>query len=74
MKHAPKPGTRVRFTGEFLRNTGQTAGGEGQSRWTTQPCTCGLCRDGRFVAVDQPSTDDPSRARHINALNLEVCR
>ncbi len=70
----PFPGTRVRLTGDFLRNTGQIAGGEGLSRWTTVLCTCGLCKTGRFVAVDEPSTDDPNRSRHINAGNLEKCR
>lgn len=67
-------GARVRLTGEFLRNTGQIAGGEGQSRWTVIACDCGLCRTGRFVAVNQASTDDPSRNRHINAGNLQVAR
>lgn len=68
------PGTRVRLTGTFLRNTGQMAGGEGQSRWTTVPCGCGLCKGGGFVAVDEPSIDDPSRPRHFNAGNLEKAR
>lgn len=52
------PGTRVRLTGIFLRNTGQIAGGEGQSRWNIVECHCGLCTvrgDGfAFVAVDEP--------------------
>lgn len=74
MTKAPAVGTRVRLTGEFLRNTGQIAGGEGQSKWTTVACSCGLCQGGRFVAVDQPSTDDPTRSRHIHAGNLERCR
>ncbi len=71
---APLVGTRVRLTGEFLRNTGQMAGGEGQSKWTTVDCRCGLCKTGRFVAVDEPSIDAPDRSRHINADNLEKCR
>ena len=36
------PGTTVRLTGQFLRSTGQIAGGEGQSKWIVQPCDCGL--------------------------------
>lgn len=74
MKSKPDPGARVRLTGEFLRNTGQIAGGEGSARWIVQPCSCGLCKTGRFIAVDQPSTDDPGQARHINAGNVEPCR
>ena len=67
-------GDRVRLTGAFLRNTGQLAGGEGSSRWTVTACGCGLCRDGRFVTVDQASHDDPSQPRHILAANLERVR
>lgn len=74
MKQQPQPGTRVRFTGEFLRNSGQIKGGEGQSRWTVVECTCGLCMVGTYVAVNQPSHDDPSQQRHINFFNLEKCR
>jgi hypothetical protein len=64
-------GDKVRLTGEFLRNTGQIAGSEGQSTWLVVECPCGLCADGRFVATNQPSYDDPSRPRHFNAANLE---
>jgi hypothetical protein len=74
MKKAPIVGTRVRMTGEFLRNTGQFAGYDGPSRWIVQACECGLCRTGRFIAVDEMSTDDPTRNRHINVGNLEKCR
>lgn len=69
------PGARVRLTGEFLRNTGQIVGGEGSSRWTVVAHHgCRLCEDGRFVMVDEPSTDDPTRGRHFNAANLERAR
>jgi hypothetical protein len=69
------PGDRVRLTGEFLRNTGQIAGGEGQSRWTVLAHDgCRLCSDGQFVQVDQRSEDDPERWRHIHAGNLERAR
>lgn len=50
MKGKPKhfePGDRVRLTGVFLKNTGQRAGGEEQSRWTVRACDCGLCASGR---------------------------
>jgi hypothetical protein len=59
LSHAHRsPGTRVRLTGIFLRNTGQMAGGEGSSRWTIVQCDCRLCRGNTsgsaFVAVDEP--------------------
>lgn len=79
-------GDRVRLTGAFLRNTGQTAGGEGQARWTVQACKCSLCADGRFILTDQPRQDDGMftaeeiarephlQFRHVNASNAERCR
>jgi hypothetical protein len=77
MKTLPPVGTRIRLTGDFLRNTGQMTGGEGQSRWLTVACECGLCigRHGsKFVAVNEPGIDDPTRPRHINLGNVEKCR
>jgi len=68
------PGERVRLTGDFLRNTGQQAGGEGFSVWTVRPCPCPLCKTGRFVATNERSYDDPDHPRHIAAGNLERCR
>lgn len=47
------PGTTVRLSGRFLRNTGQQLGGEGQSRWTVQECNCRGCTSGLLVATDQ---------------------
>jgi hypothetical protein len=70
MRAKPEPGTRVRLTREFLRNTGQYVGGEGLSRWIIQVCSCGLCKKGGpFVAVDE--IDPLGRARHFNFGNLE---
>jgi len=74
MRGQPTPGTRVRLTDAFLRNTGQVVGGEAFARWTVVSCPCGLCQTGRFVAVDQPSTDDPDRSRHVAVANLEVIK
>lgn len=68
------PGDRVRLTGDFLRNTGQQAGGEGLSRWIVQLCKCPLCKTGQYVATNERSHDDPEHPRHINAGNLERCR
>ena len=52
------PGMRVRFTGAFLRSTGQVAGGEGAKRWTVVACACKLCQGNdkswSYVAVDEP--------------------
>ena len=74
MNAKPTPGVRVRMTGEFLRNTGQFAGQDAHARWIVQECSCGLCKGGRFVAVNERSVDNPDAARHINIHNLERCR
>ena len=66
-------GSRVRLTGAFLRSTGQYTGPEPQSVWTVQECSCGLCRDGRFVATDETSYDGEGQ-RHIAAANLQKVR
>lgn len=72
MRNKPEPGTRVRLTGDFLRSTGQQAGGEGQSKWTVAACDCRLCtQSGPFLAVDEPHYDTPNRNRHFNYHNLE---
>lgn len=73
MKKKPEPGTRVRMTRQFLRNTGQVSGGDASSKWTVQECGCGLCRLGRHVATDQASYDG-SGPRHIAFANLEKTR
>lgn len=77
------PGAKVRLSGKFLKNTGQRVGGEGQSRWTVQECSCSLGKDGRFVAVDQKSCTEFTLAelaeapciglRHIANENLTIC-
>ena len=83
------PGTKVRFTGNFLSFTGQQAGPAGQSRWTIMACDCSLCtgkRCGGFCAVDEPHScqEDPTgyedipveerpKWKHINLSNLERC-
>jgi hypothetical protein len=69
MKRKPKPGTRVRLTSAFLRSTGQY-GSAGHSRWTVQACNCGLCKNGNFVATDEPGFE--GRPTHINIHNLEA--
>ena len=73
MRKQPQPGTQVRLTGEFLRNTGQHTGPEGLGRWTVQACCCGLCTSGRFVAVDEHVHGDDA-LRHFNIANLEKVR
>lgn len=78
------PGDTVRLTGLFLRNTGQQAGGEGQSRWTVQAVTT-MGRsayvltdelrpnDGMFTP-EELAQDPTLRYRRINAANLERCK
>jgi hypothetical protein len=65
---------RVRLTKGFLRNTGQMAGVEAHSKWEIVNCDCTLCEKGPFVAVNEPSIDNPNQSRHINYHNLEKCR
>ncbi len=65
-----KPGTKVRLSGVFLRNTGQMTGGEGLSKWTVVECDCSLCASGRFVAVDEPGGATLSGHRHFAEANL----
>lgn len=45
-------GDRIRLTGQFLRNTGQFTGPEGQSRWTVT----GISPAGMLV-TDEPDDD-----------------
>ena len=74
MRAKPAVGARIQLTGEFLRATGQFAGFESHSKWTVVACDCGLCQKGPYIAVDQPSADDPTRNRHMNYANVEPCR
>ena len=76
MKTKPEPGTRVRLTGKFLRNTGQHTGSEGQSRWTVTGCACGLCKNGRHVATDEPGYyfSEDGLMRHFDYTNLQVTK
>jgi len=67
------PGDRVQMTGEFLRNTGQIAGGEGFSVWVVRECECGLCETGRFISTDERNYLDDGQ-RHINVGNLRKKR
>lgn len=86
LKERPPTGTRVRFTGYFLRSTGQQVGSEGSKRFTVVEChaddNC-LCKGGGFLAVDErPYTatgyEDIAPEvlarwwRHINLGNLEI--
>jgi hypothetical protein len=80
------PGTKVRLSGKFLRNTGQIAGGEGQSVWTVQECSCPGCKDGYLVATNEPKDEESLkmfteeelrdmpylRMRHIARGNLSI--
>lgn len=73
MRNKPKPGTRVRLTGEFLRSTGQYAGAEGRTLFVVADCGCGLCATGPFVAVNSRSAWWQGGAeRHLHYGNLEA--
>lgn len=43
-----QPGTKVRYTGKFLRNTGQTTGGAGQETFIVQAV------EGEFIRTYTP--------------------
>lgn len=76
------PGTKVKLTGTFLKNTGQRTGGAGLSKWAIVACDCDLCRDGNFVAVNEKALDygqwndipkdQRPKWRHFNHNNLMV--
>jgi hypothetical protein len=78
------PGTTVRLSGKFLRNTGQMLGGEGLSRWIVQECPCPSCKDGTTVATNELKSDlgywtaeelekEPYlKMRHIARCNLSI--
>ncbi len=63
-------GDKIKLTGKFLKSTGQTRGGEGQSTWLVVACACGLCQGGRFVATNETSYDDETRPRHFAIGNV----
>jgi len=79
-------GDKVRLTGQFLRDTGQIAGEDGQSVWTVQAYIVGKGDRYAFVLTNEFRPDDgmytaeeiaadPTlRYRRINAANLERCR
>jgi hypothetical protein len=50
-----EPGTPVRLTGKFLKNTGQQRGKEGASRWTVIGPVPGM---PEHVYVDEPYSDE----------------
>jgi hypothetical protein len=52
LNNAMVPGVKVMLSGNFLKNTGQQCGGEGQSTWTIIECPCRSCKDGFLVAVN----------------------
>ena len=62
-------GTRIQLSGNFLRDTGQVAGGEGSKTWRVVACDCSLCLTGRFVAVDEKAWGDPTQQRHFAEVN-----
>jgi hypothetical protein len=84
----PPPGTRVRLTGIFLKNTGQQRGGEGSSIWTVIPDSesgfPGPQLGGDFVTVNEPVADQSMWAdiqstrpdgrfmRKLNIHNLQI--
>jgi hypothetical protein len=75
------PGTKVKLSGQYLRNTGQTKGGEGALRLIVRECDCAFCKRGTHVATDQESlysspeeiqADPRLRWRHIAKEALTI--
>lgn len=78
------PGTRVRYSGKWLANTGQRSGPAGQKRFWVCACRCACCASGRFVCTTElsPTADsytpeelaaDPApRYLHIARENLVI--
>ncbi len=84
-----EPGTKIKLTAKFLRNTGQYTGPEGISRWVVQACACGLCATGDFVRTNQRSATftpdgyadiagtpdyEAVQWRHLNTANVQVSK
>lgn len=47
------PGTRVRYSGKWLANTGQRGGSAGAERFTVRACDCDQCVKHNWVCVDR---------------------
>lgn len=61
-------GDRFRFTGRFLRSTGQMTGSAGMSTWMRIQHDCGLCKRGEHIAGDEFNEfGDP---RHFALANV----
>lgn len=69
------PGTKVAYTGKFLRSAGLYKGSAGLDQFVVQECHCSHCKAGTRVAVNEPAhwTDpeepdyDPEYARELKA-------
>src|SRR6185369_4562432 len=72
------PGTRVRLSGTFLKNTGQRVGGEGQKTWTVLEGTPGSpdwvivdeLADTTWYAAAELEADTSLKWRRIARANL----
>lgn len=69
------PGTKVAYTGKFLKSAGLYTGSAGLDQFVVQECNCPHCRGRTRVAVNQLAswTDphepgyDPEYARELTA-------
>lgn len=66
-----EPGDRIRFTGRFLKQTGQFTGSAGRETYVVRACDCKQCRDRVWVCTTErrPDNDDPSIG-HIAYLHI----
>jgi hypothetical protein len=71
VKTKPAIGTTVRYTGTFLKNTGQQRGSAGLDRFVVLACSCDLCKRGNHVATDGPNPFDPAVLRHVGIAAIE---
>jgi hypothetical protein len=86
LKELPAPGTRVRLTGIYLKNTGQQRGGEGSSIWTVLPWSesgfpgrpndsfvvVNEAQDGAMYSDITSTRPDGKFMRMINKANLQI--
>lgn len=80
------PGTTVKLSGKFLKNTGQHLGHAGLDRWVVQECPCSGCKNGQLVATNEEKSADALsmftkeelrdmpylKMRHIARANLVI--
>lgn len=65
------PGDKIRFTGRFLKQTGQFTGGAARETYVVRECGCPMCAERRWVCTTErrPDNDDPTIG-HVGYLHI----